>query len=286
MNMISTVAAETRPTPRRSLFGRIFRQDNQPLAIATPDPTPDSLLGFVAMAVKDPTIDVAKLDALLRMQREIVADDARVQFNQAMRAAQGEIIPVVRDAINPETHSKYARLETVDAAIRPIYTRHGFHLSFTEVPNDGPELKIACLVRHDAGHVEPYHLSALSDMTGPKGTPNKTQVQGVGSSVSYLRRYLTLMIFNVALTSEDNDGNRPRQEDTGELAGRAQAEELQRLLRETGSDERRFLDHMNLKELRSIKDVPIGHYVRLKNALLTKKSILAQRAARQTGEAA
>lgn len=282
MNQISVIA------PRRSLLGRIFRQELQ-LASEAPAEAPDSLLSFVAMAVKDPTIDVAKLESLLRMQREIIADDARVRFNRAMSAAQAEIIPVVRDAVNPETRSKYARLETVDAAIRPIYTRHGFNLSFTEVPNEGPELKIACLVKHDAGHVEPYHLSALSDTTGPKGGANKTQVQGVGSSVSYLRRYLTLMIFNVALANDDNDGNRVRSQETGELAGRVQAEELQRLLIETDSNERLFLDHMGLKATSTLKDVPVGHYVRCKNALLTKKGIMAQRAARektQTGEKA
>src|SRR6266404_3054873 len=88
-----------------------------------------TLLDFVAMAVKDPAIDVNKLDMLLRMQREIIADNARVEFNAAMNAAQSEIQPVARTAENTQTKSWYAKLEAVDAAIRPIYLRHGFALS-------------------------------------------------------------------------------------------------------------------------------------------------------------
>ena len=58
--------------------------------------TKNSLLTFVAQAVRDPAIDVAKLEALLRMQREIVAEDARVQFNRSFAALSAEIRQVER----------------------------------------------------------------------------------------------------------------------------------------------------------------------------------------------
>lgn len=259
---------------------------------------PQSLLNFVARALVDPAIDVTKLEMLLRMQREIVAEEARLQFSVSMNLAQGEIQAVARNAVNSETRSKYATLEAVDAAIRPVTAKHGFSLMFSQADNEGPEIRIECVVRHREGHAETFHLSALSDMTGPKGTPNKTQVQGVGSSVSYLRRYLTCMIFNVALR-DDNDGNRAKQkvsEETGELAGSAQTELLYRLLADCSADpkaidanERTFLSRMGMGDFRTLKDVPVGHFVRLKNALLTKKNIMAQRAARanaqtQTGD--
>lgn len=245
-----------------------------------------SLLGFLARAVHDPSIDVHKLEAIYRImgeerreQRAILADDARVAFARAMNAVQAEIQAVARNAFNPETKSKYATLEAVDLAIRPVYTAHGFSLSFTETPNESLELRITCIVKHAAGHAEPFSLAALSDMTGPKGTPNKTHVQGIGSSTSYLRRYLTCMIFNVALR-DDNDGNRTRPASPTEPSDEAKVECLVQLLRDTQSNERRFLDHMGFKDLRTVRDVPPGHFIRLKNALLTKKGILAQRAAR------
>ena len=60
---------------------------------------------------------------------------------------------------------------------------------------------------HEAGHTKRYHVDLPIDSTGIKGSVNKTGVHANGSTYSYARRYLTMMIFNVVLTNEDNDGN-------------------------------------------------------------------------------
>lgn len=254
-------------------------------------PLAGSLLNFVAAAMKDPSINVDKLQMLLSMQREIVADDARLQFNRAMSQAQGEMQPVLRDAANDQTRSKYARLETIDAAVRPIYTRHGFCLEFNSEAIDGPNERIVCEVSHAAGHSKRFQLEAAPDTAGPQGKANKTPLHGLGSTVSYLRRYLLCMIFNVALANDDNDGNR-RQRDDGEVSSRGKTDELYALLAECSAEpkavaanERAFLAKMGLSELRSMADARVGDFARLKNALLTKRNIMAERAAK-TGEAA
>jgi hypothetical protein len=238
----------------------------------------DSLLNFVARAMADPTIEVGKLEVLLRMQREIVADDARLQFNRAMVKAQGEMLPVVRDARNDQTNSKYARLETIDAAIRPIYTGNGFLLCFNSIPIEGPNERIVCEVSHTAGHTKLFQLDAGLDTAGPQGKANKTPLHGLGSMVSYLRRYLTCMVFNIVLANDDNDGNRtaPRTHD-GRIT-KAQAEELWTLMERTNTSEGKFLAAM-CAGLRSITQAPAADFGRLRNALLTKANVLAQRTA-------
>lgn len=250
-------------------------------AIAEPH-APSTLVAFLARAVHDPAVDVSKLEAIYRMQRELVADERRAAFHRAMNAVQSEMQAVVRNAFNDQTRSKFATLEAVDAAIRPVYAKHGFALSFTETPSDAVEMKVTCIVSRD-GHAETYFLSALSDTVGPQGKANKTHVQGVGSSVSYLRRYLVCMIFNIALKGDDNDGNRPGNgaaNDTGEVLGRAAIDLLAGLIAETKTDERKLLAHMGFPDLTMIKDVPARDFARMKNLLLSKKNILAQRAAR------
>jgi hypothetical protein len=228
------------------------------------------------MAVRDPNIDVAKLEALMRMQREIIADDAKLQFNRAMSAAQAEMQPVMRDAANHQTNSKYARLETIDAVMRPIYTR--LSLSFNSEPIDGPNVRIACEVAHMAGHSKTFHLEAALDTAGPQGKANKTPLHGLGSSVSYLRRYLTCMIFHIVLMNEDNDGNRLRP-DVGRIS-HAQKMDLKGLMRETHTLESKFLEVMFPGlALREIEEAPAVDFARLKNALITKRTILAKRAA-------
>jgi hypothetical protein len=254
------------------------RPANDDGAIVEPS-APGTLIEFLARAVRDPSIDVHKLEAIYRMQREIVADDRRVQFHDAMSAVQGEILPVARNAYNDQTKSKFATLEAVDVAIRPIYTAHGFRLSFTETPSDAPEMRITCLCSR-SGHEETYFLSALSDTVGPQGKPNKTNVQGVGSSVSYLRRYLTYMIFNVALR-DDNDGNRIKPNapmETGELITRPQIAELRALMLET-----RIMESVVLAKkapgLATIEALPSAAFHVIRNDLLSRKNVLAQRAA-------
>lgn len=244
------------------------------MTLAESAPLADSLLNFVARAVKDPAIDVAKLESLLRIQREIIADDARLQFNRAMAAVQGEIQPVLRNARNDQTSSRYANLEAIDAAIRPVYARHGFCLSFNSEPIDGSNVRIVCEVSHAAGHSKVHGLDAALDVLGPQGKANKTPLHGLGSSVTYLRRYLVCMIFNIVLTNEDNDGNRTRTEPGRLSAG--QVEELNALMVQTRTLEAKFLAAM-APGLQAIEEAPAADFPRLRNALLTKQSVLRQR---------
>lgn len=245
----------------------------------------NSIMTKIIELASTPGINEAMVDRLIAWHEREQARQAMTAYNVAMSAAQGEIRAVTRNAYNDQTRSRFADLQAVDDAIRPIYTKHGFRLSFTETPDDAPEIKITCVVTRGS-HVETYSLSALSDMAGFKGTPNKTSVQGTGSAVSYLRRYLTCMIFNVA-TRDDNDGNRQRPANTndGELISGAQVEELRGLLAECSASpiadaERTFLDKMGLPDLRSIKEVPPQQFARCRNALLTKRANIQQRATR------
>ena len=172
-----------------------------------------AMLDFIERAARDPEFDVVKLEALLRMRRDMETDQNRREFNRAMAMTQAEMLPVIRDATNPHTNSTYAKLETIDAQMRPIYTRHGFSVRFgsTESPR-GPEwLRVLCTVSHSGGFYELNHLDSRLDEVGTRGSTNKTGVQAVGSTVSYLRRYLLLMVFNIVLADDpDDDGETQR----------------------------------------------------------------------------
>lgn len=232
---------------------------------------PPSLLNIVAAVAADPTADVAKLVALLAEQRRIVADEAAMQFNVALAAAQAEVEQVGRTTANVSTGSKYATLDAVDAMVRPIYSRHNFALSFTEAPADGV-VRLSCIVRRGA-HSETYTLTAPPDVAGFKGTSNKTAIQGVVSSVSYLRRALLCMIFNIVTKGEDRDGNRGA---TGEVIGRAQLAELVSLMAET-----RILESVVLAKMApgvsKIADLPAGEFSRVRNALASRRIALARK---------
>lgn len=233
-------------------------------------------LSAILRAAADPKTDVEKIERLMAMHERLKAQQAKEEFNRAMKACQADMKPVFRDAENPHTRSRYARLESIDAAIKPVYTAYGFSLSFSEIPEQGDSdnIVIRCNVMHDAGHSEPYALRGGLDTTGAKGTSTKTSIQGLGSTISYLRRYLKLMIFDVTLVSEDNDGS-------GGLRGTLTKQEvasLQDFLNQAADPalaESKFLGYMKQKAL---ADIPRADYQRAFNFLRDKARQKAERA--------
>lgn len=177
---------------------------------ATP-PAPASettaIIQVIERAAMNPDVDIDKIERLLQMQERILDRNAEQEFNQAMSRAQTDMRPVVKDAVNDQTRSRYARLETVDRQVRPVYTSCGFSLSFgtDDCPIEG-HIRITCDVSHIGGHSKRYKVDMPLDMTGMKGNQNKTATHAHGSTMSYGRRYLTLLIFNIAMAHEDDDG--------------------------------------------------------------------------------
>lgn len=172
-------------------------------------PNTSSMMAVIAKAASDPNIDVDKMERLLSMVERMKATEAEGKFNTAMAEAQAEMPRVFRDAQNPSTNSRYTRLESLNDAVVPVTTKYGFAMSFgtADCPTPG-NYRVTCTVSHKGGHSRSYQLDLPSDNLGPKGLPNKTLVHGAGSSMSYGRRYLTLMIFNISLTNDDDDANR------------------------------------------------------------------------------
>ena len=89
-----------------------------------------ALLSVIARAASDPSVDIDKMERLLAMQERVLERNAESAFNESMRGAQGEMRQVATDAKNPQTSSRYATYAAIDAALRPIYTRHGFSISY------------------------------------------------------------------------------------------------------------------------------------------------------------
>ncbi len=238
----------------------IARQDQLPGM-----PEPANILDVITRAASDPSTDVSKMEKLLEMFERISAKNAEVQFNTAMRAAQEEMPKILRTKDNNQTGSKYADLERVNDAIVPIYTKHGFSLSFgTADCQIAGHARVTCLVSHTGGHSRPYQADIPLDLTGPKGNQNKTGVQGFGSTMSYGRRYLALLVFNLTLTNEDTDGNDP----PGDTLTDEQIANIEAMLTETSSDKAKFLRFIKAE---SLEEIPSDKYKELVRLLEEKR---------------
>ena len=168
---------------------------------------PTNLLQIIARAASDPSIDIEKMERLMAMKERMDAKDAEAAFNHALTACQQEMRPIAADAMNPQTRSKYATFGKIDAALRPIYTRHGFSISFST--EDSPKEEHIRVVAYvgKGGHTRLYRIDMPADGKGAKGNDVMTKTHAAGAAMSYASRYLLKAIFNVAVGEEDADGN-------------------------------------------------------------------------------
>jgi hypothetical protein len=205
----------------------------------------NAIINVIARAASDPNTDVDKLERLLAMQERVLEREAEQRFSVAMREAQEAMGPVLKNKSNKETHSTYANLEQVSKLIDPIIHKHGFSMSFGTDDCPYPNhYRVTCDVSHTGGFSKHYQADVPIDNTGPKGAQNKTMTHGFGSALSYGRRYLKLLIFDIATT--DDDGNAAGR---GETINDAQVAILNGLADEVNADKIAFCKYLKVNDL-------------------------------------
>ena len=151
--------------------------------------------------------DLEKLEKLLDLQERYERNEARKAFSSDFSVVQANITAVVKKESNPQTHSKYAGLDSVLETSKPVYTAQGFSIIFYEGKTDVEEnVRVCADVLHKAGHKETYHLDVPLGGVGIKGIVNMTKIHAKATSVTYGRRYLLCMIWNIPTQDDDGAG--------------------------------------------------------------------------------
>lgn len=225
-----------------------------------------SIMAVISRAASDPNTDVDKLERLTALYERITARTSEQEFNAAMTEAQKEMRPVAADASNPQTRSKYASYMALDKALRPIYTKHGFALSFNTAPGPENYVRIVCDVSHNGGHSRQYQIDMPADGKGAKGGDVMTKTHAVGSGATYGVRYLLKMIFNIVV-GDDDDGNTAAGGST--KISDQQLQGIIALCDEVDADKRKFCQFMRVD---SLADITVRELPRATAALLAKKA--------------
>ena len=247
----------TKPAVRKGKAVSKAKEPGRQVAISHPAPV--TIDQQIILASRDPAVDVGKMRALTELRAEMRMEEAKEAFNIALSQAQSEMRPIEADANNPSTKSKYATLFAVDKALRPIYSAHGLGISFNtaDCPLPGHTRVIAYVSR--GLYVREYQYDVAIDPKGPKGNDVMNKTHAGGSALSYGKRYLLQMIFNVTL---DRSGTRGGDDD-GNAAGGAdvitkkQASELVRLISDAGVSIDKFCAAFNID---AVADLPVGDY--------------------------
>lgn len=253
-------------------------------ALRPDEPGPANFLAVIMTAATDPRCDVAKMQALLGMQREIEDREAQKEFNRSFIALQEELPPIrrdgkieIREKVGTERTGRvqqstpYATFNNIMQAIKPLLIKHGFALSFSTEPAGERILVKGLLEGH--GHCRTTSFPLPAETSG-----SKNNVQGWGSSMSYGKRYCTIALLNIiseAPEDSDTDGHAGSfknakggglaevPEDQPKLSP-AQAIELSGVMEQCGVAAANFTVHYGIDK---VEDLPAEMFEAAKKAL-------------------
>lgn len=225
---------------------------NQPLTIQGPtEPVPversetASVLHMIERVARDPSVDMDKMLKLMDWRKEMIADQRRAQFDEAVSAAKAAIPPIARNATGHNS-KKYADFGAIAKVVDPILGQHGLSYRFRTVQNGS--IAVTCILSHKAGHSEETTLIGPAD-----GSGNKNAIQAIGSTLTYLQRYSLVQMLGLA-ASNDDDG---KSGGNVERITQEQADNLRDLLEVNGKTVEQF---KKAAKVETVEDLPATEY--------------------------
>jgi hypothetical protein len=198
-------------TPRSNAKSQSDREaalkddDSVDRLVPLPSDSPSAVLALIARAALDSSAAVEKLEHMIAIYERLKAREAELAYN----AAKGRIlkklagIKIVKNRSvlheigkgKPQRGGceafKYAPLEEIDRHLRPLLAEEDMDLSYSGESREGGKILIRGRLTHlPSGHYEDSFMPAPPDTTG-----GKSNVQAVGSTNSFLRRYIACNIF-------------------------------------------------------------------------------------------
>ena len=131
---------------------------------------------------------------------------SKTNIIKILMEARADIEPIKKSGTNPHFGNKYATLESVIEAVTEPLQKHGFLLMHRTVSNEHGKSITTELV-HESGE---SFVTAIPLVLG------KNDMQGLGSAITYARRYGIMSLLN--LPAEDDDGEQNRKGTAQKLA--------------------------------------------------------------------
>lgn len=191
----------------------------------------------------------------------------------ALSKAQGEILPALKDNVNPHFKSKYADLNSVWNACREPLSKNGLSVIQTTCEDNGRIVLITTLV-HSSGQWIKSSLPLI--MT-------KNDSHGLGSALTYSRRFSLAAMVGVA-PDEDDDGNasvapktskteiKPAQFSVPATLTNEQYQEIVSLI---GDDAEYTANMLSFFKVSTLKDIPYNKFKAILNSCIRRKQELS-----------
>ena len=227
----------------------------------------NSIMAVISRAAADPTCDIEKMERLLAMHERMQAKTAEQAFNAAMAQMQCEIPTVFEAAVNLHTGNAYATLDDISRIVKPIMQKHGFAITF-KVENLDKAISVTGILMHRDGHREQTTMTLPADIG--KG---RNDVQAVGSSTTYGKRYVMSALLNITTgETRDDDGQSSDSSDTADMRAQVVKDILERIGQTTTPEELKDVWQASLKVLQASGDT--NGYSTVKTAVTVHKAKL------------
>jgi hypothetical protein len=241
------------------------------LPVVADQPLPASALMQLAIQRMDgqnaPAM-VEALEKLVGLHERIEAKNAVKAFNKAMAQFQAECPQILKDSVGKivtdkgQFSYKYAELDQIDDAIRPLKTRLGFSNRFVVEAID-KRVKVTCIVSHVGGHSieSPFECSTESKA-------GMSDAQKSGAAVTFAKRYALIAAYGLTTTETDTDAQQ-RVDRKPEKITSEQAAQLSALIEETKSDMGKFLGFFDVD---AVADLTTAQFPRAAQMLESKRA--------------
>ncbi len=120
-----------------------------------------------------------------------------VKISAALVKMQAETSHATFDSLNPHFKNKYASLAEVIDTVKPVLAKYGLCVLQLPFYREGIGFMLSTRILHESG--EWIETEVMLN-------PTKNDPQGVGSAITYMRRYTIPGVCLIA-SDEDDDGN-------------------------------------------------------------------------------
>jgi hypothetical protein len=193
----------------------------------------------------------------------LLALDATKQFTTAFVALQAELPVITAKSVIPN-RGKYEKFEDIMHVISPLLTKHGFTVSFSQDFKENRILEI-CTLSHAAGH------SRSNSFAVRAGGRSDSETQADCKASTTAKRNALCNALNIVIRqdclNEENDAS--IEGDPNAKVTPAQAQELERRVKETNSDVAAFL---RFAQSKSFAEIPANRYAELDAFMRRKES--------------
>lgn len=187
---------------------------------------------------------VAVLERMIALKERMDDKQAERDFNAAFVKLQSELPVIVAHTVIPN-RGKYERFEDVMQQIATPLKNNGFSVSFSMDFKEGRVLEI-CTLRHIGGHSQ---SNSFAVRTGKADTDTQADCKAATTA----KRNALLNCLNIVIRQDalqDEEGNATLEGDTVSFE---QAETLRQWVKDTNSDEAKFLRYAGADEYSEIQ---------------------------------